>query len=428
MRSAAPESAPQPVWHRAGASRWVLLALLVVSICLNYIDRGSVSVASKGIADELQLGPRDLGKLFSAFFWTYASFQLVAAWAIDRFNVYKAYGICFVAWSLATAMTGAAAGFAVIFMLRLFLGMAESIAYPAYSKIIAATFAEKERGKANSFIDAGSKLGPMLGTLVGGTIAAHYGWRAMFYVLGGASLLWLVPWNRLAPRSFTRHADDAGPSVSLAAVLSRREAWGTYLGLAFANWNWYFMLTWLPQYFVRERHFSEQLMATYGAVPYAAVAVASAMGGIVSDALIARGASPTKVRKRFVVTGLLSSSIIFAAVMVKSPHEAVLLLSLAAAAFGCFSSNHWAITQTLAGPDAAGKWTAVQNTFGNLAGIAAPYATGWIVAETGEFYWAFALAAVMAVIGALSYILLVPQVRPVPWSEQEMGRARPGRV
>src|SRR5690349_5114908 len=128
MRTAAPEPAPEPMVHSPGAFRhWLLLALLVVSICLNYIDRGSVSVASKGLAEELRLGPQDLGKLFSAFFWTYASFQLVAAWAIDRFNVYRAYAICFAVWSLATALTGAATGFAMIFMLRLFLGIAESI-------------------------------------------------------------------------------------------------------------------------------------------------------------------------------------------------------------------------------------------------------------------------------------------------------------
>ena len=60
------------------------LPALVVSICLNYIDRGSVSVASKGLADELHLGPNDLGKLFSAFFWTYALMQIPVGWLIDK--------------------------------------------------------------------------------------------------------------------------------------------------------------------------------------------------------------------------------------------------------------------------------------------------------------------------------------------------------
>jgi cyanate permease len=250
----------------------------------------------------------------------------------------------------------------------------------------------------------------------------------MFYMIGGASLLWLVPWSRVAPASFTRHAEDSGPSIPLSAILRVREAWGTFFGLLFSNWVWYFMLTWLPQYFVRERHFSEQLMATYGSLPFAVVAAASAMGGIISDRLIARGVSPTRVRKSFVVAGMLATTIILPAAVVKSPHAAMLLLSASAAALGLFSSNHWATTQTLAGPNAAGKWTAVQNTFGNMAGIAAPWATGWIVAETGEFYWAFALTASMAVLSALSYFLLVPRVSPIDWSPQEARSARAGQV
>jgi MFS family permease len=395
--------------------RWLLLALLVVSICINYADRGNVSVAEKGITGEFGLNANDLGKLFSAFFWTYASFQMIAGWAIDRYNVYRLYGYCFAAWSVATALTGFASGFATIFCLRLMLGTAESVAYPAYSKIIAATFDEHERGKANAFIDAGSKLGPALGLLIGGTIAAYFGWRAMFLAIGIGSLLWLAPWKAIAPRAFTRHRDHHGDGPSMLEIFGRREAWGTFVGLLCSNWAWYFMLTWLPPYFVRERHFSQELMATYGSVPFFAVATASIVGGIVSDRWIARGRSATRVRKTFVIGGLMSATLMLPAAVAKSPHVAMLLLTIAAAAFGLFSSNVWAITQTLAGPGAAGKWTGIQNTFGNVAGILAPRVTGWIVYATGSFYLAFVIVAAMLIAAACSYIVLVQKVEPLTW-------------
>jgi MFS family permease len=413
-RSSRSSAKGEPVLDR----RWLLLALLVVSICINYVDRGSVSVAHKGIADELGLNADDLGKLFSAFFLTYASFQMIAGWAIDRYNVYRLYAYCFAAWSLATALTGFASGFATILCLRLLLGTAESVAYPAYSKIIAATFDEQERGKANAFIDAGSKLGPALGLLVGGTIAAYFGWRAMFLAIGIGSLLWLAPWRAVAPREFTRHRDHRGDGPSMLEILSRRESWGTFVGLLGSNWAWYFMLTWLPPYFVRERHFSQELMATYGSVPFFAVATASIIGGIVSDRLIARGRSPTRVRKTFVIGGLLSATLMLPAAVAKSPHTAMLLLTIAAAAFGLFSSNVWAVTQTLAGPSAAGKWTGIQNTFGNVAGVLAPRVTGWIVYATGSFYFAFVIASAMLVIAACSYVMLVYRVEPLRWREK----------
>ncbi len=395
---------------------WLLLALLVVSICINYVDRGNLSVAQKGIAEDLSLNAHDLGKLFSAFFWTYTAFQMVAGWAIDRYNVYRVYGYCFAAWSVATALTGAAGSFATIFGLRLLLGTAESVAYPAYSKIIAASFPEEERGRANAFIDAGSKLGPALGLNIGGTIAAFYGWRAMFFAIGAGSLLWLIPWRLLAPRTFTKHRDHSDDGPALSEIFRRREAWGTFVGLFGSNWAWYFMLTWLPPYFIRERHFSQALMATYGSLPFWAVAASSVTVGILSDRWISRGGSPSRVRRTFVIGGLLGATILLPAAVVQNPHLAMLLLIAAAASFGCCSSNIWAVTQTLAGPAAAGRWSGIQNTFGNIAGILAPWITGWIVFESGSFYWAFVLSATMLVLAACSYLFLVHEVTPLHWN------------
>ncbi len=60
--------------------------------------------------------------------------------------------------------------------------------------MIAASFPSDRRGLPNSFIEAGTKLGPAIGTLAGGLLVAHYGWRTMFIVLGLLSLVWLIPW------------------------------------------------------------------------------------------------------------------------------------------------------------------------------------------------------------------------------------------
>jgi sugar phosphate permease len=84
-------------------------------------------------------------------------------------------------------------------------------------------------------------------------------------------------------------------------------------------------------------------------------------------------------------------------------------------AFGILASNHWAITQTLAGAGAAGKWTGIQNTIGNLSGIVAPIATGFIVKATGSYAWAFASPAILAVAGACCYVFVVGEVAPVNW-------------
>jgi MFS family permease len=91
------------------------------------------------------------------------------------------------------------------------------------------------------------------------------------------------------------------------------------------------------------------------------------------------------------------------------------LLILACTAFGAFTANNFAITQTLAGPRAAGKWTSFQNGFANLAGVAAPWVTGSIVERTHAFYWAFVAAAAIVLCGAACFVVGIGKIEEVKW-------------
>jgi MFS transporter, ACS family, D-galactonate transporter len=404
---------------------WLVLILLVFSVAINYVDRGILSVTGVALSKELDLKPHQLGFLLSAFFWTYAGFQLISGWLIDRYNVLLVFAAGFAIWSTATALTGVVRGFAALFLLRLVLGVGESVAYPSYSKIIAAGFPERQRGVANGLIDVGCKLGPAAGMIVGGLILVRFGWRMVFLSIGVASLLWLVPWFIAAPKIgsvSSMRARYQGPGFF--DVLRKKDAWGTLLGLFCSNYAWYFMLTWLPQYLLMERHYSTRMMALTGWLPFCATAAGASVGGCLSDAWIRRGASATLVRKTFVVAGLAGCAVfLLPAAIVADQLAAMSLLILAAFIYGLFSGNLWAVTQTLAGPLAAGKWTGIQNCAGNLAGIAAPVVTGFIVERTGSFYFAFVWVCVNLVIGALSYLFIVGRVEPVSWGRSRVRAA-----
>ena len=121
------------------------------------------------------------------------------------------------------------------------------------------------------------------------------------------------------------------------------------------------------------------------------------------------------VRKGFLVAGTCGALLLFPAVVVRDPTLSIVLLTGACLMFGLFTSNLWAVTQTLAGASAAGKWTGIQNTFGNLSGIIAPWATGWILAETGSFLWAFGAACGALALSAASFLVLVRKVAPIQW-------------
>src|SRR5436309_1951293 len=163
----------------AGMTRtqWTFLMLLLISICINYVDRGSLGVAGKMLESELHIDHVMFGKLGSAFFWTYAICQPLAGWLVDRYNVNWVYGLGYLLWSVAMLLTGYVEGIAVLFGLRLLLGLGESVAYPAYSRIISRGIEPEKRGVANGLVDAGSKMGPALGVLLGGLFMGRVGWR-----------------------------------------------------------------------------------------------------------------------------------------------------------------------------------------------------------------------------------------------------------
>ncbi len=406
-----------PSTVRPTTAQWRIIALLVLSVAINYIDRGSLSIAAPVLTRELALPPDRLGILFSAFFWSYAGFMVIAGWLADRFSSAVVLGFGYLAWSLATLGTGFVASFQAFLILRVCLGLGESVSYPVYSRIIAGQFPIQQRGLPNAMIDAGAKVGPAVGTLVGGLLVAGYGWRVMFLVLGASGLLWLLPWYAWAPRGHRTAELGADQGPSIWQICSKRDAWGTFIGNFCCNYAYYFLLTWLPSYLVSERGLSMKMMAVLASLPFAASASASLLGGWVSDRLITRGASATTVRKSFVVGGMVFATLMFPAALAPDLRISMALLVAAYIALGLFSSNHWAITQTLAGPLAAGRWTGLQNGIANLAGVIAPYVTGLIVKQTGSYTLAFSSSSVILLIGAVCYLFVVRDVAQVKWTD-----------
>ncbi len=251
--------------------------------------------------------------------------------------------------------------------------------------------------------------------LFGGLLMERFGWRPFFIALGFGSMLWIVPWMKWMPQNRHPTGVDTSGVPSLREFVQFRSAWGTCLGLFCGNYTSYFLLTWLPFFLVRERHFSMSAMAKIGGIAYILASGASALCGWLSDRWIARGATASLSRKTFTGGGMaLSGLSLFFAVLV-GPKLCVVAIIFGVVFFGALASNLWSITQTLAGPKAAGRWTGFQSFVGNLAGIAAPAVTGYVLQRTGQFFWAFLIVTVVALIGAASWIFLVGPVEQVPW-------------
>jgi ACS family D-galactonate transporter-like MFS transporter len=391
--------------------------LLSLSVFINYVDRGTLSIAAPILKEDLHLSPAQLGILLSSFFWTYSTFQVVSGWLVDRFEVNWLLAVGVGVWSLATLTTGLVHGFALLLTARLVLGIGESVAYPSYNKIIAKHFQASSRGRANGLISAGWAGGPALGTLLGGLLIARVGWRSFFVVMGVASTLWLFPWIMWMPKGPGLALDSNAKPASILEILKQRSAWGTFTGLFCFNYLWYFLITWLPFYLVRQRNFSLQAMSMVGGAAFFALAISVLISGAAADRWIANGASPTRVLKFFCGTGLGVASVSFLTVFLVADHTiAMAILIFSCIALGLCSPNLWTMTQILAGPQTAGKWAGLENFCGNLAGILAPIVVGEILQHTGQFFYAFAITSAVSMAGAAAYLFLVAEVEPVKWA------------
>jgi MFS family permease len=368
---------------------------------------------------DLGISADRLGLLFSAFFVTYAVLQTGVGWLCDRVDVKWVYAAAFLVWSGATLGTAMVSGFAGLLAVRLLLGVGESVTYPATSRVLALVIPEGRRGLANSLIDAfGARIGPAIGIVCGAWIVAGSGWRALFVIVGLVGLLWLIPWMAFAPRMGGGRGRSptaaSRPTVGWRDLLRRRAFWGTCGGLMGANYAWYFLLTWLPSYLVSERGFDLRSMGILGAFPFLVMVIPSLGGGVLADRLIAGGRSPVGVRRGFLTVGLLLTAILLPLTVVARIEWGLAALYCACFTLGVYASNLFALTQSLAGPQASGLWTGLQNACGNIPGFVAPAVTGWIVYTTGRYVAAFIAAGISCLIGAACFGLLVRESDKLP--------------
>ena len=390
-----------------------LVFLLGTAVFLNYVDRGAIGIAAPLMKTELGLSEEAYGLAFSAFFWIYAPVQFFAGWLCDRFSVYKLMAVGILLWAGSTLLMGFAGGFASLLVLRIMLGVGESISFPGSSKIIARHVPPENRGMANAALAIGIALGPAVGTLAGGLILGHWGWRAIFLVFGILTLIWLLPWRGTVLALPTTGHRDEGARVPVGALLSKWPLWSMAIVHSLGNYCFYFLLAWLPLFLTRARGFSIAEMTLLATLGYA-VQGACALGyGHFSDWWTRSGRSEAACRRGMVIAGqALAGAAILGLAFAKSALVIGLLLCLAGAASAVLSINLYAIAQMFAGPRASGTWVGVQNSIGNLSGIVGPIVTGIVVQRAG-YDSAFVLTAAVAAVGAAWWAWAVPRIEQV---------------
>jgi MFS transporter, ACS family, D-galactonate transporter len=431
--------------------RWAIGTLIAIGVIVNYFDRTNMSVATKPLAQEFHLTAGQMGIMLSAFAWSYALLQIPAGTLLDKIGVKWVTRIGTIIWSIACFLTAIATGQGLIILSRVLLGIGEAPYFPSATKATGYWFPRQERGRAISLFDAQSKFSNAIGAPIIAWVVTEWGWRGGFYVTAILSLLYaIVFWigyrdphedKRLTKEEYAYIVEGGSQSEgeapgglwkNLRYLLTQRKVWGVFIGFASYGYSWFLFLTWLPGYLETEMHMSVLKSGWYASIPWLVGTISELLiGGWLVDKLVNQGHDSLRVRKTFLVVGMLLGMAVIGAAFTNKPEVAVTFISVALGGLVITSSIAYSIPTFIAPKGMVGSLIGIL-TFGNNAmAILAPIITGFIVQATGSFMNAFLLAAIILVAGILSYIFLLTDLEPIaPPSESAPvagGKSMPGQ-
>ncbi|HEX9466507.1 MAG TPA: MFS transporter [Alphaproteobacteria bacterium] len=402
---------------------WIYV-LMITLVMINYMDRSALSVVAKTIAGEFKLSPVEMGYLFSSFLWSYVIFLLPIGIMLDRFSsrTINSYGIAL--WSLAIAATAGVWSFSTLILTRLVMGAGEATSIPSCGRIVREWMPARERGMASTIYSAGSFIGPAIGAVLVAGVTSAWGWRAAFILLGAVGFVWLVcnliwfdrpervtwlsPEERrliIAERGARADEDIAarGRPGAVLDLLRSPAMWGAMIAQAAGIYTLYLLLFWLPSYLQTTKQLSLMTTGLYTAIPWA-IAVPVSIGlGILSDRLLDREALLLGKRRLSVVGCVLLSAVVLFVPFATGTGVIIALFAASLSGINAaISLNIALVTDLVQRPRDVGKAISLTILSGNVCGLLAPIVTGYVVAGLGAYDWAFGIAGILLLIGAIA--------------------------
>ena len=417
---------------------WIAVFLFSLSM-INYMDRIALSIAATPIAREFKLTAVGMGYLFSSFIWSYALFLIPMGFLIDRFGTKRMAGVGIFIWSAATALTGTASTFGGLLMARLVMGGGESVSNPVGAKVIRQWIPANERGMVTSMFNSGSYAGPAICSVILGSLIALYGWRISFVIAGGIGFLWLAAWliffnapektkwlkaeerDKIIRERDTKTigaAPVSSESTGLLSLMRTPTLWGLAITQGCNVYTQYLFLTWLPSYLQASRGLSISHTGLFSAVPYAAAVILCVFVGRLSDKYLKRSGVGSGRRRNAVALAMLAGTAILAVPFISNLTVLLVVFSITLTGIASTTSLNFALLNDLL-PNSrdVAKAMAFVVVGGNIFGMIAPIATGYVVAASGSYDWAFGIAGLLLLAGATVVLTMTRSpmiVRPKP--------------
>src|ERR1700676_2195402 len=419
---------------RVPRRRWAIACLLGFGVLVNYFDRVNLSVSKDALNAAFGVSAVTFGYLSSAYSWTYAALQIPSGLLLDRFGVKRVGRCSTILWAAASFGAAVSTGIGSFLAARLLLGIGEAPTFPANSKAVGYWFPKQERSLATAIFDSMAKLSSAIGVPLLGLLLLHFGWRWSFAATGFISVLFFVLFyvfyrnpsedQRLtdAERQFIAKGGaqpedraKAEKGAPLWYLLRQRRVSGLALGFFGYNYTFYLLLTWLPSYFLAVHHVDLLHSVVYTSVPWLFATLTDLIvGGWLVDALIQRGCNAVRVRQTVLIGGTGLGLGILGAASAQSAAGALIWISISIGGLSAASPVGWSIPSLIAPKESVGTLRGILNCGNQLAGIAAPIVTGYVVQATHSFFWAFAVAGGFLIVGIAGYVFLLGDMEPVP--------------
>ena len=423
--------------------RWRIAWLLSLGVLISYFDRVNLTVSHAALYTAFGISNITFGYLSAAYNWTYALCQLPIGVLLDRFGVRRIGRIGTFIWSIASFAAAATPSIGGFFAARLLLGVGESPTFPANAKATGLWFPAQERSLATAIFDSSAKFASALGVPVIGFVLLTLGWRWSFAMTGVLSLMYFVLFSKIyrdpvddlelteAEREYIARdlqpdtAGDASAALSLAhfesgpaplplaTLLRQPKVLGLALGFGSYNYVFYLLLTWLPSYLSYALHIDLLHSFLYTGIPWLIATVTDLAGGWSTDRLIQRGWDAGRVRQIVLVCGTAAGMGVLGAAHAHTATRALIWISIAIGGLSAVAPVGWSVPSLIVPRSSVGTVGGIVNFSNQLSGIAAPIATGYIVAMTHSYAWAFLVAAIYLLIGIAGYIFLLGRIEPI---------------
>ena len=405
--------------------------LLIFIICIvNYMDRGTLSVANPLIRNELGLSIAEMGVLLSAFLWPYAFTLLVAGAIVDRGKPRRVLTISLIVWSIAQGAAGFIASYGQFLVARALLGIGEAPMFPTAARVVKDWYHESDQALSVGIWNGAPSLGTAIAPALLTPIMLVFGWRWMFVLMAIVGVILAAVWYKVYrdfdPATLEEmdrrylydggHAPEEHPvhAAAWGKLFSFKATWGLIFGFFGNVYVGWLFIAWLPGYLEMQRHMSIPKTGFVASVPFLFGLVGSIMGGFLADRLTGRGMTSIASRKLLTVIGMVIMSLAtFVAAETASNFVAVASISVAVFFGFSASGTSWSLANACAPASYAASLGAIMDFGGFIGGALAPMITGFVVQATGSFTPALLVAGAIGLCSAGAYVLGIPG-EPIP--------------